>query len=107
MEKVTKTSREVINNSALVEEFRLRGGRIYHILPVYDNFSKKWSRGITIAYIRKNGRIEVATSLQHKSDCFTKKMGTRTAITHFNEGKTIFLPANSDIHDNFERFTYY
>lgn len=90
---VVKPKPAVIDNTALVTEFREKGGRILHIpsdRPVW--LGGKVRRGLTAAFIVKSGRIEIATGVQHRSDDFTKKVGTKTAIEHFNEGKTIHLP---------------
>lgn len=85
MEKITKPVKEKIDNTALVEGFRARGGRILHI-------NRNNQRNMTLAFIPKSNRIEVATAVTHSNDTFTKKIGTKTAIEHFNEGKTVFLP---------------
>ncbi len=75
-----------IDNTALVTEFRDGGGHIFHLPP------NKSRRGITFAYVQKGRRFELATAVQHSADDFTKKMGTKTAIEHFQSGKTIVLP---------------
>ena len=80
-----KAPRGVIDNTKIVEDFRLRGGRILH---VHDPLG----RGMTLAFIPRSGRVEVATSVQHRNDSFTKKIGTKTAIEHFDAGKTVNLP---------------
>jgi hypothetical protein len=80
-----KNVKEVINNTKLVEDFRGRGGRLIHIMGK--------TRGMTVAFIPKNGRVEISTSVQHRNDHYTKKIGTKLAVEHFNEGRTIFLPA--------------
>lgn len=80
-----------IDNTELVREFRNRGGCLLHVRPerIYGG---GWTRGMTVAFMQKSGRIELATSVSHRSDSFTKKIGTKTAIEHFNAGKTIFFP---------------
>lgn len=80
---------EPIDNTELVKEFRAKGGRILHIRPGHGN-----TRGLTVAYVVKGGRIEMATGCQHRNDDFTKKMGTKTSIEHFNAGKTVHLPVS-------------
>ncbi len=85
---------EPINNTELVTEFGTEGGRILHIRPSDGN------RGMTFAYKRKGGRVTFSTSVQHRHDEFTKKMGTKLAIEHFHDGKTVSLPisgVNTDI----------
>lgn len=83
---------EPINNTKLVEDFRAAGGRILHINPTKRPGRK--GRCMTIAFVPHNGRVEVATSITHRNDCFTKKIGTKLAIEHFQAGKTVFLPIN-------------
>lgn len=86
---------EPINNNELVLGFRAEGGGVFHIRP-RKNFDGKWSRGMTVAFKLKGGRAEVATAVTHRVDCFTKKIGTKTAIDHFRAGKTVFLPVGGD-----------
>lgn len=81
-----KQPKEIINNTRLVEDFRKDGGRIVHRRP------KGNRRGVTFAFRVKGGRIEIATSVTHRNDCFSKKVGTKLAIEHFRKGQTIFLP---------------
>ncbi len=75
-----------IDNTELVEAFRCSGGRLFHVLPTGK------LRGMTFAYRVKGSRIEFATSVQHRNDTFTKKMGTKTAIEHFQAGNTVHFP---------------
>lgn len=82
-----------IDNTELVQAFRDTGGRLLHLRPF--TFDMAPSRGITVAFKIRSGHIEVATSVQHKSDVFTKKLGTRVAIDHFNQGRTICIPNRS------------
>ncbi len=81
-----------IDNTVLVTDFRKLGGQILHVPP-----QGKRVRGMTVAFIPKNGRVEIATAIQHRNDNFTKKVGTKTAIEHFNAGKTVFLPVQNGI----------
>jgi hypothetical protein len=81
-----------IDNSELVERFRAEGGQIVHIIPK-KLLGGQYTRGITVAFKRKSGHIEMATAVQHRNDTFTKKMGTKTAIEHFDAGRTVSLPA--------------
>ncbi|QDP50578.1 MAG: hypothetical protein Tp1125DCM00d2C21254131_19 [Prokaryotic dsDNA virus sp.] len=83
-EKKVKT--DPIDNTELVEEFRKEGGNIFHVREDEQH------RGVTFAYKVKGRRIEIATALTHTVDTFTKKVGTKTAIDHFHNGNTIFLP---------------
>jgi hypothetical protein len=80
---------EPINNTKLVEEFRARGGRIAH---VHQPNNHDGTRAMTIAFIDHSGRVEVATSVTHRNDTFTKKVGTKLAIEHFLAGKTVSIP---------------
>lgn len=80
-----------IDNTELVSEFRGLGGSVFHV-PA-GRFRKK---GVTFAYIARNNRMEVSTALQHTNDAFARKVGTKTAIEHFREGKTVHLPLNGD-----------
>ncbi len=93
-----------IDNTDLVNAFRLKGGMIVHVNPT------KYHRGVTFAFIaHKSSRVEVASAVQHRADVFTKKMGTKNAIEHFNQGKTMVLPLRSGIHpiDVLKSMTYY
>ena len=92
MEKKIANKPEPINNTERVTAFRARGGRIVHLQ------SFKGGHGMTVAFIPKNSRVELATSVQHRNDSFTKKIGTMLAIEHFNAGKTIVLPLNTGKH---------
>lgn len=76
-----------INNKELVSLFNEKGGRVMHVRNRYRN-----DHGITVAYVRKGNRITFSTAVQHPADDFTKKIGTKTAIEHFNDGKVITLP---------------
>jgi hypothetical protein len=100
-----------INNTEIIADFKAMGGRVMHFRP--DRFYNV--RGMTIAFIQKSGRIEVATAVQHRADDFTKKVGTKTAIEHFFAGKTVTIPlrrssrSSSDdytIKSAFERFLF-
>lgn len=84
-----KKKPEPIDNTQLVKDFRAQGGQIFHVRPTKNR------RGITFAFIQKGRRFEVATAVQHSSDDFTKKIGTKTAIEHFTKGKTVFMPLQS------------
>lgn len=86
MEKKTKP--EPINNTELVNEFRSGGGRVLHL-------QGSGGRAMTLAFVQRGGRVELATSVTHTNDCFTRKVGTKVAIEHFRAGKTVFLPLAS------------
>lgn len=81
-----------IDNTGLVDAFRAEGGQIVHIVPKRRP-DGTYTRGMTVAYKRLSGHVELATAVQHRNDVFTKKMGTKTAIEHFHAGKTISLAA--------------
>lgn len=94
-----------IDNTALVAQFRAAGGRIMHFRP---NPNIPHARGITVAYVSKNSRVELATAVQHRADSFTKKIGTKTAIEHFLAGKTIVLPVRDNRpHNLISRLQYW
>lgn len=79
-----------INNTDLVKDFRGVGGSIVHC----QSRDRK-GKSVTFAFVAKRNRVEVATAVTHTNDSFAKKMGTKTAIEHFKEGKTITLPMNN------------
>lgn len=81
-----KPAKPYINNTELVTQFRAEGGRLFHIHPAPQR------RGMTIAYRERSGHVEVATAITHRADCFEKKIGTKTAIEHFNAGRVISVP---------------
>jgi len=89
--------KEHIDNTELVAAFNAQGGRVLHLRP-----GRRWdgsvNRGVTIAFIAKGHRVQIATAITHPNDDFCKKNGTKTAITHFNEGKTVFLPVDTRGH---------
>lgn len=80
------TRPEPINNQRLVADFQAIGGRVFHLRPTERH------RGVTFAYVRRNSRIEFSTAVQHASDTFCKKNGTKVAIEHFNDKHTVTLP---------------
>lgn len=89
-----KPEKVIINNTDAVQAFGAEGGRILHVRP------SDGKRGITFAYKRKGGRVTFSTAVQHRHDDFTKKMGTKLALEHFNDGKVVSLPidgVNTDI----------
>lgn len=88
----------VINNAILVDEFRAEGGKIVHIRPTDRR------RGITIAFKERSGHIEIATAVTHRSDTFTKKIGTKTAIEHFKAGRVVTLPATKNTTRSLKEF---
>lgn len=81
---------EPIDNTALVEAHRANGGGILHLAPPVGE------RGLTIAFKQQGSRITIATGCQHRNDAFTRKVGTKTAVTHFNNGSTITIPVPTD-----------
>ena len=83
--------REVIDNTDRVRAFREQGGHILHVRPE-QKFDRSKSRGMTLAYAVKGRRAIVAASLTHPNDGFSKKLGTKTALDHFEAGKTIVVP---------------
>lgn len=85
--KPEKPAKVAIDNTELVTRFRAEGGGIFHIRP-----EKPQDRGITVAYKMKNSRITFATAVQHRDDSFTKKIGTKTAIEHFDAGQVVTAP---------------
>ena len=95
MEARAAEKREPIDNTELVRQFRAQGGHIVHVRP-RAVFNGAVTRGMTVAFVIKGGRIQLATAVTHRADDFTKKIGTKTAIEHFNAGKTVFLPFRGD-----------
>ena len=94
-EKASNRS-EPIDNTELIAQFRSEGGQILHIRPRKLGYENGYTRGMTVAFKQKGSRIEISTAVQHRNDSFTKKIGTRTAITHFHAGKTVILPFARD-----------
>lgn len=89
----SKPKPDPINNSELVTGFRAGGGKIFHLRPDdYRTIGGRPRRGMTVAFVIRSGHVELATAVQHRSDVFARKVGTRTAIQHFQQGKTISLP---------------
>lgn len=86
------------NNEERVRAFRASGGNILHIRPRRFAVTGRVTRGLTVAFVIRSGRIEVATAVQHRTDCFSKKIGTKTAIEHFLSGKTVSLPLRPGNH---------
>ena len=84
-----------VDNTELVKGFLLEGGRVMHFRP--DHRDGRVTRGLTLAYKQKSGRLEIATAVQHRSDVFCKKLGTKTALGHFLEGKTVAMPYRGDV----------
>jgi hypothetical protein len=92
----SKPTREKINNTELLAE---TGVSIYHVHPdnplgiagkIYGN------NGMTVAFKRHYRVLEIATAVCSRGDTFNKKEGTRTAVKHFQEGKTILVPLGKD-----------
>lgn len=90
MEKIAKPVKEKIDNTALVEDFRAEGGQITHI-----HVRNPKARSMSLAFKDLGSRIELATSVTHRNDTFTKKIGTKVALEHFSSGKTVFIPRSS------------
>lgn len=82
-----------INNTELVEAFRAEGGKILHVRPT------PYHRGVTFAYEHQGGRLTFSTAVQHVSDTFTKKEGTRLAIERFSMGQCVTLPVKGKSSD--------
>ena len=114
MEKIeipVKVKPEPIDNTDLVNAFRADGGGILHVRPSVPFMGSKSARGVTIAYRLKGSRVEFATAVQHGSDDFTKKIGTKTAIEHFRAGKAITMPTRrvkrtTDLHYLLRQMVY-
>lgn len=82
-----KPVKQHIDNTELVTRFRAEGGGLFHIRP-----RRHEDRGMTVAFKLKNSRLTFSTAVQHRSDSFTKKIGTKTAIEHFDAGQTVTIP---------------
>lgn len=89
-----KPVKEHIDNTESVTAHRANGGGLFHVRPRRRG-DGTWTRGFSVAYKLKGGRIEFATSVQHRADVFCKKVGTKVALQHFNDGKTVTLPFRS------------
>lgn len=89
-----KPVKEHIDNTEAVAAHRANGGGLFHVRPRRRG-NGNWARGFSVAYKVKGSRIEFATSVQHRADVFCKKVGTKVALQHFNEGKTVTLPFKS------------
>lgn len=108
-----KEKPEPIDNTELVDVFRAVGGQILHI-PPRTFLNRPSTKGMTLAYIRKGQRVELATAVTHRADQFCKKNGTKVAIEHFNTGRHVTIPViektNSGIHNElrnmFGQFAY-
>lgn len=85
---------EPIDNTDAVSAFRAEGGHILHQLPQRLGDGTR-TRGVTFAFKLKGGRVQIATSVQHRADIFTKKVGTKTALEHFAAGQVITLPTSA------------
>lgn len=96
-----KPAKVHIDNTEAVTAHRANGGGLFHVRPRRRG-DGKWTRGFTVAYKVKGGRIEFATSVQHRADVFCKKVGTKVALQHFNEGKTVTMPFSA-----MKRFSWY
>jgi hypothetical protein len=83
---------ERIDNTDLVAGFKAQGGRILHVPPLPNVAGRPKNRGVTFAFRLLKNRIEFATAVQHRNDDFTRKIGAKTAIEHFNNGQTVFFP---------------
>jgi hypothetical protein len=86
---------ERIDNTNLVAGFKAQGGRIFHVPPLRNVPGRPKNRGVTFAFRLLKNRIEFATAVQHRNDDFTRKIGAKTAIEHFNNGQTVFFPIHS------------
>lgn len=89
-----------INNDELITRFRAEGGNIVHIRPDQHSYTTR-KRGLTVAYKVKSGRIEFSTAVQHRHDTFTKRIGTKTAIEHFDAGHVVAIPFDSVREDTY------
>jgi hypothetical protein len=50
-------------------------------------------RAITIAYEQINrSHLRISTAVTHRTDTFTKKVGTKTALANFAKGNTVVIP---------------
>lgn len=83
-----------INNTDLLKQ---TGLRIRHFHGT-DRFGYPRMREMTVAYIEKRGRLEIATAVVHSQDRFCRKMGTKQAIENFLAGKTVTVPAAQDLY---------
>jgi hypothetical protein len=91
----TPTAEEiVVNNGELLAFHDLK---VVHIHP--SQYRK--TRGMTIAYQQVNRNVlEIATSIVHPFDTFTKKTGTRLAVEAFVAGRTTYIPIRHEFDKN-------
>ena len=76
-----------------------------HGILIVHAMGYKNKGGVTIAYRKMNKHkdcrmVEVATAYCSPQDIFSKKIGTRTALTNFLMGKTIMVPARRKDNDD-------
>ena len=88
-----KAPREKIDNTQLLKD---TGLRIRHFHTV-DRFGYPRLRDLTVAYKEGRNTVEIATAVVHPSDCFSRKMGTKTACENFVAGKTVVVPKVEDM----------
>ena len=76
-----------------------------HGILIVHARSAKNKGGVTIAYRKMNAHkncrmVEVATAYCSPQDTFSKKIGTRNALTNFLMGKTVMVPARRNNNDD-------
>ena len=86
------TKREKIDNTQLLKDTGLKI-RHFHKL---DQYGYSRPRDLTIAYKEGRSTLEIATSVVHPSDCFSRKVGTKLACEAFQAGHTIRVPKAID-----------
>lgn len=91
--KPVKNVREKINNTAALKE---SGLTIVHMNAPFMRDGKKLYRAMTVAYEQINkSHLKISTSVTHKADTFTKKVGTKIALENFKKGNTVVIPLAS------------
>ena len=88
-----KAKHEKIDNTQRIKD---AGVRIRHFHTT-DRFGYPRMRDLTVAFKEGRNTIEIATAVVHPSDCFSRKMGTKTAVENFVAGKTVLIPKTEDI----------
>lgn len=84
----SKPKKEHIDNSKLLAD---SGLKIVHINN--NRGADTTFRAMTVAYEQINkSHLKISTAVTHRSDTFTKKLGTRVAIQNFEKGNVIVVP---------------
>jgi hypothetical protein len=78
--------KDKINNTQLLAD---TGLSIIHVNRV------GYGRSMTIAYKGSKTMIELATAITHPDDTFSRKAGTKQAVSAFTAGRTVRVPVDT------------